>query len=79
MKKKHIIILSMVVVLVIAAFVIYSKAVAPKPDDNANAKFLSFENLLGTQYTEVLVVWGNAITNDLTAGVYNTVGLNNSC
>jgi len=77
MKKKNIIILSSLAVLVIAAFVIYSKAVAPKPDDKANAKFMTFENLLGTQYTEVLLVWGNGITKDLTAGVYNTVGLNN--
>lgn len=77
MKKKSIIILSVVAVLVIAAALIYSKAVAPKPDDNTNATVMKFENLSGTQYTEVLLVWGNGITKDLTAGVYNTVGLNN--
>jgi hypothetical protein len=76
MKKKSIIILSIVAVIVIAAFLVYSKAVAPKPDDNASAKFLTFENLKGTQYTEVLLIWGNGITKNLTAGVYNTIGLN---
>lgn len=77
MKTKSIISLSIVAVTVIAAIVVYSKAVAPKPDDNANAKFITFDKLMGTQYTEILPVWGNAITKDLTAGVYNTVGLNN--
>ena len=77
MKKKSILILSFALLLVIGAIVVYSKAVSPKPDDKANAKLMTFENLLGAQYTEVLVVWGNAITKDLTAGVYNTVGLNN--
>jgi hypothetical protein len=32
---------------------------------------------MGTQYTEILPVWGNAITQELTAGVYNTATLNN--
>lgn len=77
MNKRNIILLSALALLVIAAFVIYSKAVAPKPDDKSSAQLMTFENLLGTQYTEVLVVWGNGITKDLTAGVYNTVGLNN--
>lgn len=76
MKTKTIIILSLAVVIVIAAIVIYTKTVAPKPDDGANAKVMKFENLLGTQYTEILPLYGNAITKNLTAGVYNTVGLN---
>lgn len=49
----------------------------PKPADDADTKTLKAENLMGTQYTEVLPVWGNAITKDLTAGVYNTLTLNN--
>ena len=32
---------------------------------------------MGTQYTEILPVWGNPITKKLTAGVYNTLTLNN--
>ena len=34
------------------------------------------EFLWGQQYTEILPVYGNAITKNLTAGVYNTLGLN---
>jgi hypothetical protein len=48
-----------------------------KPNDDANTKALKAENLMGTQYTEILPVWGNPITKDLTAGVYNTCTLNN--
>lgn len=76
MKKKSIITLSILAVIAIAAFLVYNKAVLPKPDDKANAKVMEFNSLMGTQYTEVLLVWGNGITKDLTAGVYNTVGLN---
>lgn len=47
-----------------------------KPNDDANVKPIKFNNLMGTQYTEILPVWGNPITKDLTAGVYNTLGLN---
>ena len=65
------------VILIIVGVVIYNKAVADPPQDDANAKFINFENLMGTQYTEILPVWGNAITKNLIAGVYNTAGLNN--
>lgn len=76
MSKKTIIISSIAVVIAVAAFVVYNTAVAPKPDDNANVKPLRAENLMGTQYTEILPVWGNAITEELIAGVYNTATLN---
>ena len=48
----------------------------PLPEDNVNIKPMKFEGLMGQQYTEILPVYGNAITKNLTAGVYNTVGLN---
>ena len=31
---------------------------------------------MGSRYTEILLVFGNAITKNFTAGVYNTIGLN---
>lgn len=46
------------------------------PKDNANVTTLKFQNLMGTQYTEILLVFGDAVTSKLTAGVYNTIGLN---
>lgn len=49
---------------------------AKKPDDDANVKRLEFDGLMGVRYTEILPVWGNVLTGDYTAGVYNTVGLN---
>ncbi len=78
MKTKSKAIFVIITILAIATFIIYPKIIANKPPDNANAKFLTFESLIGTQYTEVLLVWGNGITKNLTAGVYNTVGLNNA-
>ena len=62
--------------IVVAAFVIYPRLVAEVPDDNAQLTEIKFENLMGSRYTEILVVWGNALTKDFTAGVYNTIGLN---
>jgi hypothetical protein len=47
-----------------------------QPDDNAQLTELKFENLMGTRYTEILLVFGNPLTKDFTAGVYNTIGLN---
>jgi hypothetical protein len=49
---------------------------ATRPDDDAQLTQLEFEGLMGTRYTEILLVFGNAITGDYMAGVYNTVGLN---
>jgi hypothetical protein len=46
------------------------------PPDNAQVKELKFDNLMGTRYTEILLVFGNALTGNYTAGVYNTMGLN---
>jgi hypothetical protein len=49
---------------------------AKMPQDNAQVSEHKFENLMGTRYTEILLVFGNAFTKDFTAGVYNTIGLN---
>ena len=65
-----------VALLVIASIVIYSKAVKPLPQDNAQLTELKFNNLMGSRYTEILLVFGNALTHKFTAGVNNTIGLN---
>ena len=74
MKSK--IILAIVILLLVAGVVIYSKAVKPIPPDNAQLTELKFDGLMGSRYTEILLVFGNGLTKNFTAGVYNTVGLN---
>ena len=77
MKNKSIIFVGIIAVLAIgAAFVIIPRVVAEKPDDLAEVTEIKFQNLMGSRYTEVLPVWGNALTKNFTAGIYNTVGLN---
>ncbi len=49
---------------------------ATLPKDNAQVSEHSFDNLMGTRYTEILLVFGDAVTSNYTAGVYNTIGLN---
>ncbi|MFH1028186.1 MAG: hypothetical protein V1791_09295 [Pseudomonadota bacterium] len=49
---------------------------ASMPDDNAQLTELKWENLMGSRYTEILLVFGDAITKNFTAGVYNSTGLN---
>ena len=49
---------------------------ATLPKDNAQLTEFKFESLMGTRYTEILLVFGNAITHNFMAGVYNTMGLN---
>ncbi len=41
-----------------------------------NSRRDKFDGLMGSRYTEILLVFGNAVTKNFTAGVYNTVGLN---
>ena len=62
--------------IVVAGLVVYPKLVAEKPNDLAQVTEIKFTNLMGTRYTEILPVWGNALTKQFTAGIYNTVGLN---
>jgi len=54
----------------------YSKLVVKLPNDGADAKPVSFQNIRGQRYTEMFLIGGNAITKDLSANVYNTFGLN---
>jgi hypothetical protein len=49
---------------------------ATLPKDNAQLTELKFEGLMGSRYTEILLVFGNALTSNYMAGVYNTMGLN---
>lgn len=59
----------------ISALALLAGCKAIPPDDAVKTE-VNFENLGGTRYTEILVVYGNGITKNLSAGVYNTVGLN---
>jgi hypothetical protein len=49
---------------------------AKQPNDDAEVRRLEFDGLMGNRYTEILPVFGNVITGNYMAGVYNTVGLN---
>jgi len=46
------------------------------PRDDAGANLMRFENVRGDRYTEIFLIGGNAITQNLQGGVYNTTGLN---
>jgi hypothetical protein len=76
MKKRTIVVVSIIALIAIAAAVIYSKAVKPLPPDNSQLTEIKFDGLMGSRYTEILLVFGNALKHDFKAGVYNTVGLN---
>ena len=67
-----------VAALIIVGMAVYPKVVAEKPDDLAQVTEIKFQNLMGSRYTEILPVWGNALTKNFTAGIYNTIGLNGS-
>lgn len=73
---KTIVGISIVALLAIVGGIVYSKAVKPLPPDNAQLTELKFDNLMGSRYTEILLVFGNALTHSFTAGVNNTAGLN---
>jgi hypothetical protein len=49
---------------------------ASLPKDDAQLTEIKFDGLMGNRYTEILLVFGNAVTGNYMAGVYNTVGLN---
>lgn len=48
----------------------------PKPADDEQLTLKEYDSLMGTRYTEFLIVWGNPLKKEFVAGVYNTVGLN---
>ena len=49
---------------------------AKEPKDDAQLTELKFDGIMGARYTEILLVFGDAVTKNFTAGVYNTIGLN---
>lgn len=69
-------VLGIVAALVVAAIVLYPKLVVTLPNDGADAKLVTFKEVRGQRYTEMFLIGGNAITKDLEANVYNTMGLN---
>ena len=64
------------VLVVVAAAVLYPKLVVTLPKDGADAKQFTFKATHGKRYTEMFLIGGNAITKNLEANVYNTIGLN---
>ena len=48
----------------------------PRPADDAALTRMEYDGLMGTRYTEFLIVWGDPMKKEFVAGVYNTVGLN---
>ena len=69
---------TLIKIVAVVALVLMAGCSKPIPPDNAKLTEEKFDGLSGTRYTEILLVFGNALTKDLTAGVYNTVGLNGS-
>ena len=71
-KMSHVLLL-LGVLLMVGALI---AGCATVPRDNAQLTELKFDGLMGSRYTEILLVFGNALTGNYTAGVYNTIGLN---
>jgi hypothetical protein len=68
--------IGIVAATVVAALVVYPKLVAETPKDDEQITEIKFQNLMGSRYTEILPVWGNALTKKFVGGIYNTLGLN---
>src|SRR5262245_45376013 len=49
---------------------------AKLPEDDRGSMLMRFDGIRGQLYTEIFLIGGHAITHDLIAGIYNTVGLN---
>src|SRR5215470_4506624 len=49
---------------------------AKLPEDDRGSTLMRFDGIRGQRYTEIFLIGGHAITHDLIAGIYNTVGLN---
>lgn len=62
--------------IIIIAGLILAGCAKKIPPDNAQLKEFRFHDLMGSRYTEILLVFGNPLKKDFTAGVYNTIGLN---
>ena len=48
----------------------------PRLPDDESTTFMEFDGLMGSRYTEFLIVWGDPLKKEFIAGVYNTVGQN---
>ena len=62
--------------VVFVAVALISGCAKQKPADDAELKRLEHDGIMGTRYTEFLIVWGDPLKKEFVAGVYNTVGLN---
>ena len=67
--------LKLIGVLLLGTFILAGCS-KPKPADDAQLTRQEHDGLMGTRYTEFLIVWGSPLKKDFIAGVYNTVGLN---
>src|SRR5512139_1108520 len=56
--------------------VLFAGCAKKMPPDNTQLTELKFDNLMGSRYTEILLVFGDPMKKDYIAGIYNTVGLN---
>ena len=52
-------------IIVVAAIIVYPKLVVTLPKDDAQLTELKFDGLMGSRYTEILLVFGNAVTKQL--------------
>jgi len=52
------------------------KLSAKLPHDDEGAQLMRFEGTRGQRYTEIFLIGGNVLPHHLTAGIYNTIGLN---
>ena len=74
--KRHIIEISKLLGVVLLGVSLIAGCTKPKPADDTELKHLEYDGLMGTRYTEFLIVWGSPLKKEFVAGVYNTVGLN---
>ena len=74
--KRHIIEMFKLMGVVLLGASLLAGCAKPKPTDDVQLKRLEFDGLMGTRYTEFVIVWGNPLKKEFVAWVYNTVGLN---
>lgn len=62
--------------MIVFVFAGFLAGCATLPKDNAQLTEMKWDGLMGSRYTEFLLVFGDAVTREYMAGVYNTTGLN---
>lgn len=75
-KKAHMNRLAGIFVSIFVIALLMAGCAAPQPKDDAKLTDIKYEGIIGTGYTEILLVFGNPLKGEYMAGVYNTVGLN---